>query len=794
MTPPATTSTPRWRRARLGSSLAAALATMTASLTLLPLFDSASFLIPVLLVVAAITATGVLLRFLGLPAVAHPVAAALAWVTMLTWLFVLPSATWWVLPGPTAIDALRSLAQAGISEAEVLIPPVPTSPELMLLAAGGVGVIAIAVDALGVTLRLPAIAAAPLLVLASLPIAILPNGLPWWLLPIGASGWLTLLLVDARATILTWGPFATRTSTASRRFAGPQAHQRPARSLGFDPRVIAAAGAAIAIAVVAPLAVPGLSEPVWGTGRGAAIAGGTASGDGPVSLDPFVSLRRSLVNNSSQEVLRYTTDDDDPGYLRMVTLTEFDGVTWRSSDPAIRLPLTQPLPPPVRDEGTDVSVHSYTLSVADLTNRQLPVPFAATSVRGDLSDQWAWDPATRTVSSQDVSASGSTYTVSAYDIRPTRAQLRSATGPPPAELAALTELPADLSPMVADLARQVTAGEASSYRQALALEKWFTVDGGFAYSTSLDAGGGDDPVSAFLTERIGYCEQFAASMALMARSLGIPARVNVGFTSGTRNADGTWSVRGRNAHAWPELWFDGLGWVWFEPTPRSDGTDAGVVAPSYSDVPDRTPQSDPQPTAPPIPPPVDIDPGANAATSASLPPVWPLIAIVVLTGAIAGPFALRWLRRRRRTHAPDPAERIEGAWQEVNDTARRFGIDSSQEFTPRDYAGWLRREVAFDQAGWESLLRLLWWLEHSRYAPTLTPADTPSSSHLNDALSRVERSISRSRPPLQRLISWWKLGGLQSTSGLLRKATADVTDPGRVPVRVGAASDLPDGP
>lgn len=790
MTAPGTS---RLSRARPGSSLASALATITASMTLVPLFDSAAFLVPVIAVVASITVIGFLVRFLGLPAIVHPVAAALAWLTMLTWIFALPAATWWVLPGPDAIDTLRSLVQAGISEAEVLVPPVPTSPDLVLLAAGGVGIVAIIVDAVGVTLRLPAIAAAPLLVLASLPIAILPNGLPWWLLPIGASGWLVLLAVDARAGILSWGPFASSIRSGPRGTAGPQAHQRPARVLGFDPRIVAAAGAATAIAVVAPLAVPGLGEPVWGTGRGSAIDGGTAASDGPISLDPFVSLRRNLVNNSSQEVVRYTTDNDDPGYLRMVTLTEFDGVTWRSTDPVIRLPLTQPLPPPVREEGTEVSVHSYTLAVGDLTNRQLPVPFAATSVRGDLSDQWAWDPSTRTVSSPDVAAAGSTYTVSAYDIQPTRAQLRTATAPPPAELAAMTDLPGDLSPLVADLARQATAGETSPYRQALALEKWFTVDGGFAYSTSLEAGGGDDPVSAFLIERIGYCEQFAASMALMARSLGIPARVNVGFTSGARNGDGSWSVRGRNAHAWPELWFDGLGWVWFEPTPRSDGADAGVVAPSYSDVPDRSPQVDPDDAAAPIPPPVDVDPGAATTGGAPVPSAWVLIAALVLIAVIAGPAGARWMRRRRLTEAADPGQRIEGAWQELCGTARRFGLTAPQELTPRDYAGWLRQVVAFDEAGRNSLLRLLWWSEQSRYAPNLAAGDTPSPGHLRDALSRVDHSISRSRPRRRRLAAWWNFDHArigERSAGI----SADVNAPGRDPLRVDAASGLPDGP
>lgn len=777
-------------RGRPWATIAAAIATMTASLTLLPLFEGPGFLPSVAAVVMAVGVVGFLCRAVGLPAITHPIATALAWLTMLTWLFVLPAATWWVLPGPGAIDALRILAQGGLADAETLAPPVPQSPALVLLAAGGVGLIAIAVDAIGVTLRLPAVAGAPLLVLASLPIAVTPAGLPWWLLPIGASGWLGLLAVDARASLLAWGPIAGR--SRPRPSAGPQAHQRPARVSAFDPRILAAGGTAVAIALLAPLAIPGLGEPVWGTGRGASVAGGISGGDGQISLDPFVSLRRSLVNNSSQEVLSYTTDAATPGYLRMVTLTQFDGDTWRPAETSVRLPLTQPLPPPVREEGTQVAVNTYAIEVGDLINPQLPVPFAATSIRGDLSDRWTWEPATRTVSGQDVEAAGSTYTVTAYDVQPTRDQLRAATGPTPAELQALTSLPGDLTPQVGTLAEQVTRGVDSPYRQALALEKWFTVDGGFTYSTSLEAGAGDDPVAAFLTERIGYCEQFAASMALMARSLGIPARVNVGFTSGTQNTDGTWSVRGRNAHAWPELWFDGLGWVWFEPTPRSDGEAAGVVAPSYSDVPDRAtqfPADDPLPT----PPPVDVDPGVGPNASGSLPWWWIPILLVIAVGAL-GPPGIRALRRRRRTEQADPVMRIEGAWAEFVETVDRFGLRPPRQLTPRDYVTWMRSEmvrsdVTFDGPSRDAVLRLLWWIEQARYAPELAAESTPSPQHLRTVLAAISPVVARSRPMTDRVRAWWDVRMVRTST-----EPVEITDPVRGLARVGAASDPRDGP
>jgi len=778
-----------WRRGQPITTAAAGLATMTASLSLLPLFDSPAFLVSTLVAVVAVAITGYGMRAVGLPVIGQPIATTLAWLTVLTWMFALSAAAWFVFPGPAAIDALRILAQEGLASAETLVAPVPDEPGLVLLAAGGVGIVAIAVDAVAVSLRLPAVAGAPLIVLASLPIAVLPEGLPWWLLPVSVSGWLILLAVDARRSVLDWGPLASRLNPGQSRgrTAGPRAHQRR-RGLGrVDPRVGLVAAGAVAIALVVPAVIPGLGEPVWGTGRGAAVAGGIANGDGPVNLDPFVSLRRSLVNESSREILRYTTDAEQPGYLRMVTLTEFDGVTWGPEDAGLRIPLTQPLPPPSRNEDVEVQVNTYSIEVGELINPQLPLPYAATSVRGlpePLSNAWEWEPATRTVLGEGTSAEGLSYVATAYDVQPTRAQLRQSVEPVSAELQALTSLPNDLTPLVSELAREVTAGENSPYRQAVALEKWFTVDGGFTYSTSLDAGAGDDPVAAFLLERIGYCEQYAATMALMARSLGIPARVNVGFTSGAQGEDGVWSVQGRNAHAWPELWFDGIGWVWFEPTPRSDG-DAGVVAPSYSQVPDR---SELAPADPPAPPPVDVDPGISAdGQGTDATELAGLLSILLIVTAVAGiivfPVLARTLRRRRRTSG---TAIIEGAWEELVDTCASLGWRPDREMTPRSFVGWLRERLDLTDDDRQALLRLLWWVEQERYAGGLNCDRLPSPDQVRGQLAQVERAIQRQMTLTDRVRAWWRISS--------NRAPKTATSSDRDLVRAGAANDFPAGP
>src|SRR6185369_13224440 len=87
------------------------------------------------------------------------------------------------------------------------------------------------------------------------------------------------------------------------------------------------------------------------------------------------------------------------------------------------------------------------------------------------------------------------------------------------------------------------------------------------------------PLVQFVTQtKHGYCQHFAGAMALMLRSLGIPARVAVGFTSGSYQASKRrWTVTDHDAHAWVEVWFDGEGWLPFDPTPGR-----GRLAGTYS--------------------------------------------------------------------------------------------------------------------------------------------------------------------------------------------------------------------
>jgi hypothetical protein len=133
------------------------------------------------------------------------------------------------------------------------------------------------------------------------------------------------------------------------------------------------------------------------------------------------------------------------------------------------------------------------------------------------------------------------------------------------------------------LALAVAGRARSPYAAALALEAWFRVGGGFTY-TSRPAVFSAAPLVGFVAQtRSGYCQYFAGAMALMLRYLGVPARVAVGFSSGTYDAKtGVWTVTDHDAHAWVEAWFRGFGWLPFDPTPEAGRPERGLLSAPYS--------------------------------------------------------------------------------------------------------------------------------------------------------------------------------------------------------------------
>ncbi|MFD0890081.1 transglutaminaseTgpA domain-containing protein, partial [Streptosporangium algeriense] len=325
---------------------------------------------------------------------------------------------------------------------------------------------------------------------------------------------------------------------------------------------------AVVLAVLLPALLPTLEPfPLFDFGVGS----GRGKGNNSISIsNPIVSLRGELSLPGNAEVLSYTTSDNLPRYLRTYALDIFDGQQWTMAGPS-GLPEDRisrgPLPPPP-GQGREVPATSVTTRITvsrALRNLEfLPLPYPPSRV--EIEGDWRPDRDTLMVFSTENTAEGTTYTVVSDEPRPTAERLRSAASPPQQIIDRYLQLPRNLPREVRDLAVRETGGERNHYEQAIRLQEFFTSKGGFVYTLAAQGHDGQALTDFLIRNKAGYCEQFAASMAVLARVLGIPARVAVGYTGGSRSGD-RWQVRTHDSHAWPELYFEGTGWLRFEPTP-----------------------------------------------------------------------------------------------------------------------------------------------------------------------------------------------------------------------------------
>jgi len=399
------------------------------------------------------------------------------------------------------------------------------------------------------------------------------------LLPIAAIGFVGLV-GDDRHRILTIGVF----TAALLYFA--VVHRVAARTadiawLGGEGRASAGrrslliAGAAMAAFALggAVAAVPVLSSDESSLVDLAFERGGESSGR--VVISPLVDIRGRLVNQTDTPMFRVRAEERS--YWRLTSLDQFDGRVWTSRAEYASRPTQLPS---LVQSGSSVEESVQHFTIEQLGAVWLPAAFEPRSLvstsdavdRGDIS----YEPSSSTliVGRSLASADGLSYTVTSalprFDPEGLEAipldaaldaALNAAAGPN-------TSLPSDFSPRVRALAAQLTAGSGSGYEQALALQSFFR-NGSFVYDTDVSSGHSGNRIEDFLSARRGYCEQFAGTFAAMARSVGLPTRVAVGFTVGEADPDDPdlYRVRGRHAHAWPEVFLAGVGWVAFEPTP-----------------------------------------------------------------------------------------------------------------------------------------------------------------------------------------------------------------------------------
>jgi transglutaminase-like putative cysteine protease len=464
-------------------------------------------------------------------------------------------------------------------------------------------------------------------------------------------------------------------------------------------------------AVIGVLAVGAVA--LWGTALPGADAAPVVAWrelddrDGArVTVSPLVDIRASLVEQPSTVV--FTVDAAEADYWRLTSLDRFDGLVWESSgsfgDADGALPSTLP-------EGSDVRTLEQTFTIRALGDFWLPAAFepAAVTAAGGADPVYEAASGTLVVGRDVADADGLTYSlVSRVPVRDAAA-VTAADGPIPGSIAErYLALPADFDPAVAALAADITAGETTPAGRARALQDWFRT--GFTYDLQVASGHSIDSIADFLALRRGYCEQFAGTYAAMARSIGLPARVAVGFTPGERQGD-TFTVRGEHAHAWPEVWIAGVGWLRFEPTPgrgapgdtaytgvepsqaaAGDGA-AAVPVPVPTTVPPTSPGASPTVPSPGADDLGDLPPGLGGGGTTTEDERGDRLATAALVIAVLGVLALATVpvlkaarRRAARRRATDPRRRIHLAWTELLDDLERSGLGRTPAETPIEHA------------------------------------------------------------------------------------------------------------
>lgn len=755
-------------------ALFSALAALLGSLSLNPVFESWSWFPPVLGAIVVVSAAGIGARRLGLPQGVDTLASLAALLVYLSAFWAGRVAIIGLIPGPGALRHLSQVANNGFADIRVLSAPAPVTTGLALLTAGGVGLVAVLMDTLAAGMRRPAVTGIPLLALFAVPAAILPSGVGWFPFVCSAAGYLALLMADGRERVQRWGRPLLRKGSA-KPVGGPSVTARP------DLSPLSAAGrrigtAAIALAVAIPAFVPGL-HPGWFNQQFNSGSGNGKFGGQVTAINPIVSLKRDLVQGDPVDVISYRTDNPSPDYLRLTTLDQFDGTIWSPSQISAKESVTRISKPAGVNIRVDRQVKSE-IKIQDLRENWLPVPMNPVSV--DASGDWRYDPTSGVIASTKQTTRNLSYTVDSNVLAPSALVLnsvRSLSRPTQQEMAQFLELPAGVPALVVELAKQVTADAKTPYEQALALQEWFRSS--FTYDLTVAAGNGDDALLSFLADKRGYCEQFASAMAVMARQLGIPARVDIGFTPGVQQSDGSWLVTTRDAHAWPELWFSGLGWLRFEPTPTSDGR---AQVPAYAEpgalvqpTPTTSPGPVPSPTASQSPgtkngqreEPGPNQPGPNTTVKAHRPfPVKSAVGGGIVLAALLLPYTVQLTATRRRWRgAVTPAGLSHAAWDSLGESVRDLGIVwSGWTDSPRRAAAELlaTQRLRYDDNARAALTRLTETEERARYAPSIDDA-----AGAREDAERVRAALAESVPWQRRVRA-----KIWPTSSLLRLAGA----------------------
>jgi transglutaminase-like putative cysteine protease len=668
--------------------------------------------VPVLVVMSVARTLARTLRFPGLLVIP---AGLLALVGALTARFVGEQSILGVIPGPGTAVQLRLLLYRAEDTVTSQAAPVLPGDGIFLVTCAAIGLIAIAIDVLATTLRMPAVSGIGLLAILVVPAVVKPLG-------VGMGAF----LVTVAAYLLLLGCAQWREGLLATAEHG---------STGYLGRGLAVGSAALAVTILLPLAIPGFNTGAFPQGARLNMLG-TSSG-----LNPAVTLGNDLRNPTGFGRITYATDSTEPLYLRAVTLEDFSGQRWepdqRRDERA--LGLQDMGSESVRTAG-EFGVTAFTrINTDSYTSPWLLAPYAPVSVT-NLNGRWTWDRKNLSILSYD----GGTSVRQEYEVRSSVPELTEErlsairTARRGAVPEVFTDLPEDTPGIVFDTTEEVTDGLRNPYDKAVAIQNFLR---GRSFTYSVDApveGGYDgssmDVMARFLESRSGYCTHYAGTMAVMARAAGIPSRVAVGYTPGAatgevqRGPDNTelreFAIDSRNAHAWPELYFQGVGWVRFEPTPSRGVVpdyaqtvtlpfnvriDDENLNPGRSDVPlgtgqDTSTSEGENGSASPT----GGSPAAAAGAAAAAALLVALLPFLVRSARTAA-------RRRRVLSGPHPGAAA-AAWAQTTEIAGDYGHPALPTDTPRVFAARLHSRALPAGGATDSLARLQRAYEREEYA------------------------------------------------------------------------------
>jgi len=682
-------------------------------------------------------------------------------------LLVFPETTKHGLPTLATLHAFGPTLRA-VSRAAA-IQPAPASPVPPLFLAGVISVwtAAFSSHTLAARARSPFLAILPPAALMAFTSLILRDGAR----PLYVLGFLVatlgVLFAEELRQVSQWGPVAMwhgRRQLGFRNWVST----RGARRLGM---------ACVGIAVFTPWILPGFGHPglVQLHGQGLPVQ---------VSINPLVDIRPQLLQNPVADV--FTVQSAEPAYWRLVALDRFDGRIWSPSgiDPStvplrgdgLSLLKSAPAIPPAA-----IRVLRQHFVIDRLGESWLPAAFDPLSF-GGTKEPTQYDVGTGALVSPNGTFRGLSYDVASVAVAPTAAQL-DATGTFGGLHTPFTELPTNTPAEISAIAHEVTDGEPTTYRKILAIQDYL-LGPPFTYSTEVRPRAGVNPILDFLTRtHRGFCEQFAGTMAVLLRAIGIPARVAVGFTPGEFDPKHhVYRVTTREAHAWVEALFPSYGWLAFESTPGR----RNPVAARYTTLPLRDEgqqclhtfrgidQCVPgtirvgrggggtQPTPAVTHPAPAKTPGRRTTHRTgtihrSTPVPWRTVALFAGLGALLalGVTLPLWnlLRRRLRfLRASSPGERVLAAFGGVAERAAGLGMARRRAETLGEYRARLKANVASLNGDLDLLTGLAGRAAYSDHPVTGPQADAAVAS-----ARRVAHDIRAATPPGRRLIGLYRI-------------------------------------